>query len=423
MKKILFLPNYLYASMPDFESVAALQELKDVEKKVLLFNDKHHATGSMKNDTKIKRMDITVVKKTGCLRMFKGKGVISRSFNAALRSLNLIIALVNLPVDLANYIRVALAVRSYGPDMLIISSDLGNTEQRFVIGACEAIGAKVLMLYSFDISPSGVSRYAKLLTRLLSSKDHVTGFLKSVSVPFGRVPGTYCVSCKIAVVSESIKNRLVEKGIASDRVQVVSISKKDRVTRGSQRKRVAFFTEVLDEVYGKEKVESMLEEIAEQLSLLSHEDPRIEVVARLHPRESGDWRQRIRTIFLKNGISVFEDGTAEELIASSDLNLAFFSKVLMTSAMIGRPFLSFNLMNERKRTFIPEAEMSVLEINDKEAIAHRVKAALYDDSYLEKITESAKKVFPEVFSGKGATRLAELISAVMNGGAVNAVNI
>ncbi len=379
-KKIFFIPNYFYLNLPVFEQV--INELGDKVNSYIVqvpgntkFSVDKKYNLSYFNNKRIRFSKIPII-------TFYYNGVINK--------------LKALYFSIKNFRKIGSFLKEIKPNLIVVGSDLGNLSIRFFLEYCMLLRIPILILYTCDI-PIEQNKF------LFSCLDNLLFYYKTPFFRFfrsiffkGNIVGTYALNAKICVISEEFKRKLIRKGIEQERIIVIGLpivfsnNVLDKVYTklgiSKKQKIVVFFTECIQNVYGEEYTKNLYKNLAEIFKNLS--DNKISVIIKLHPLEDEKTKLFIRGVFKKSPFKIVKNFSAEELINISDLCIAHFSRVLINAVLMEKRFLSINLMKDKKRTFIPKEDRSILEINSFEDLKIRVKGILKSPEHGRRIDKA-----------------------------------
>lgn len=384
-KKIILVPNYLYISLPDFAklvrsfpetftgSILYLDDIKELaaeeycEDQLLACHNLPHQ--KLQLQPAIFHRDLAL---GAVLGRFARPFTISR----------------NLLIKWCNYRKIRRWVEHNKPDLLIVTSDLGPQKVRFLMESAKLNQIPVVIFYSFDVPDGNNSTMSDMLCSKLDRFSNVMASFVRANVREKEIVGSYNSSATICVVSESTRQKLVEKGIPPYRIKVVQapvpmvdheqvVKVREKLEVCSETKVVLFFTECIECIYGMDYLTNLYSSLAGILAELAEQED-ILFVIKLHPRESKTSIDFVRNTFTGRHVRILDNYDVEELIAAADLSLAHFSKVLITAALMGKPFLSLNLLNDRKRTFIKKQFSEEVEVHVIAELGEKIINAISD---------------------------------------------
>jgi len=298
--------------------------------------------------------------------------------------------------SLKNFRKIGNFLKETKPSLVVVGSDLGNLNIRFFIEYCMLLGIPILILYACDIPlEQNKILFSSLDNLLFYCKYPFFRFFRSIFFK-GNIVGKYALNAKICVISEEFKRKLIRKSIEQERITVVGLpiifsnNVLDNIFIklgiSKNQKIVVFFTECIQNVYGEKYIKNLYKKLAEIFKEISGN--KISFIIKLHPLEDDKTELFIRDVFKKFPIKIIKNFSAEELITVSDLCIAHFSRVLISSALMKKRFLSINLMKDKKRTFIPKEDRSILEINSYEDLTIKVKEILRSPEYAQRIDKA-----------------------------------
>ncbi len=396
--KILFIPNFLYLSVPYFENV--MRELGDGY------------------DMKIVRVSSVDPAKLPheqgyCDSYFKGRGLDYVDLRMVTDGSG--------PVKMTpflNYSKIRKFVKEESPSLVIMATDLGDFYNRLLIDECRASGAK-LMIMSFAGLPQGKNGpFYGVIWRLFSFPDvPAFRFLKARCAKGGVELGRNFTDAYICAFSEKDKDALISSGIDPKRIRVAVLPETESGKKEDIRnllripdghRTVTFFSQHLEKVFGQDYVNDFYQALKEQF----HEVDNAVLVIKLHPRELPATEEMIRRLYVGEKFRIVKnEADADALVRGSDLMLTHYSFVIAKAVMLNRPFLSINLMDKAAGT-IPQELRQELEINDKGKIGSRVRSALFDRMAMEGLRDAVKR-FRDIIVGKGARSLKVIIREVL----------
>lgn len=407
--RIVFVTNYLYLNLPVFEPIIAKLTEKGINSCILYLPGNVNISIEKRFDLdyfKNKRIDFV---KVPILRFSPFR----RNFFSRLQLLRVLFK---------NWKIIRNSLEKLAPDLVIAGSDLGNIYVRFLMNFCYLLRIPVVIIYSCDLPESNTrSRFHFLyLWRnkiLFSSK--ILSFLRACLFT-GTIPGEYALDSTICVVSEEIRQRLIEKGINKDRIVVTGIPFINSLTTHSPedtyeelnisknyKKIVVLFTECIQNIYGIKYTEKLYIELLKTFKDLSED---IFFIIKLHPLEDEEMKNFIKNIFNNEPrVKIAANLTPERLIQISELCIAHFSRTLIISALMKKRILSINLINDRKNTFLSEREAKILEINSFKDLKRKIKKALEDSEFKEKIDKMLVSIANRFFSANSCEKIISII--------------
>lgn len=286
------------------------------------------------------------------------------------------------------------------PEMVIVGSDAGNVNIRFLLGLCSHYSIPVLILYNTDFrGPTHIAKINYLLNTLLAKLDRFKFFVFIRAMIYKcEIPGLFVKNSSICVIHRGIKEKLARLGIGEERIFVMGLEGETSVASLSnfhlkhtlcgnrETKLVVVFTECLRDLYGSDYTAGLYRTFLDEFSKLP---PAIRVVVKLHPRENSDEINLIKNTFKDSGVLIIEDidVNVNDLISISDLVIAHFSKVLITASLMNKKILSINWKNDREKTFLNEEEGSLLEIKSPQELLNKINDALYSADFNDQAAE------------------------------------
>ncbi|QNB47003.1 hypothetical protein BR63_12205 [Thermanaerosceptrum fracticalcis] len=294
-------------------------------------------------------------------------------------------------------------IRRNNPKVIVVISDVGNLNTRLLLGLSLGYGKKVLILYNTDVNVTGekvLQNYWRRNTLIrVFSRFKIAVFLRALLFR-GEVPGTFVLGEPICVISEEVKTKLVQTGIPPELIQVMGLPQSVRTERritdlkrdlgiAAGTKTVAFFTECIDYIYGREYSRELLKILVQTFSTLP---PDVVIMIKFHPREDIDFIEEAKALFQESRYRIIDSFNVEEVLAVADLSLAHFSRVLITAALGGRRFLSINWLGERQRTFVLPHESSIIEVTQPAELHGKLCLALTNGQYQASLDRVVKGI-------------------------------
>ncbi|MFC1672435.1 glycosyltransferase, partial [Planctomycetota bacterium] len=302
---------------------------------------------------------------------------------------------------LRNWRIVRKLLRASAPDVVVVGSDLGNLNIRFLMDACRSCGIPVVILYNCDLPKANSGsrrRFLPLWKDMSVLRSSVLSLLRAVLFG-GTTPGEYASDSIVCVPSQDICEELVARGIDRNRIVVTGLPSPSpspsvdgsarevcgRLGIEQDRRLVVLFTECIQNIYGMEYAKDVYERLADAVRTLPND---VLFLVKLHPIESGEIESLLRRIFhgsCSRTRIIAGEFAAETLVGVAALCVAHFSRVLITAAQMGRRFLSINLMRDRDRTFISSDESGVLEIDALDDLGGKIRSAIEDVAFKDQI--------------------------------------
>lgn len=381
--KVVFVPNYFYLHMPFFQEIISQLSNKGVTSYVWKLQGNTNISADEEFDTfYFNRQRINFVAVTASEVQNHKKHICSK-----LRLLKSVTA---------NWKIIRRLLKESKPDLVITGSDLGNLNIRFLMDACYSDDIPILILHNCDLPKTDNKKlfhYIYLLRSKCIFKSSILSLLRAI-IFSGTTPGTYTINSTICVGTEEIAQRLALQGIDRKRIVVTGMPfliSSVNCSPGKIYKSLnipetyrlfVLFTECIQNIYGDKYAKELFVRLASISEGLPDD---VFLLIKLHPLESQETETFIRETFNKPRCKVVGKFNVEELIEVSSLCMAHFSRVLITAALMGKRFLSINLMNDRERTFISKQAAEVLEIISFDDFEEKLSQALDDSDYVYKI--------------------------------------
>lgn len=413
--EILFASSYLYNNLGDFRRIG--QSLPDGLGPAFLFVPDDEACGKP-----LESMP-EGVSTLGLSPFFNDNRFGSAGLATVVRR-----KFTNFAAKYRNFSATLEFLKQRRPALVAVSSDLGPLNMCFLLEACRLLGIPVVILYAFDLTPE----------QRPSLMDPLLGWLDRSALPWLRflraylyyrcarqeTPGLYSSQATVCVVSDRSVQTLVDRGVQRSRIRLIKPLGADspsderagclRAELGlsPDRRAVAFFTECIHEVYGRDYAERSCREAAQALRQASARTGAA-VIVKFHPREPDEMRRVFRKAFGWPGVIVLDrpEVDAADVAAVADLSIAHFSKVLLDAALAGRPFVSINFLGDRKRTFVPAHESADLEAADLSSLELRVRRFLLQPEERSRVTCTVLRLAKEL-APSGATALSVIQETV-----------
>lgn len=270
--------------------------------------------------------------------------------------------------SLDNYHSMSRLLKQEKPDVVVVGSDLGNLNIRFLLEHCRLLEIRVVILYLCDVPPENRKAFMYLTCRLM---DRVllgpARYLRAL-IFSGQVVGTYATQSPVFVISETIRQKLIGKGIEGSRIRLYGFPGGKEPPATGLRERynipegcrvVVFFTECLQDIYGEEYVRTLYTDLgAMSRSLQAHEAI---LIVKPHPLEPEHIIHMLEEQFGHPGSRVIANGCADDLIFLSDVSVAHYSRVLIEACLAGKNIISINIKRDPSRSFLSEWEAACLE--------------------------------------------------------------
>lgn len=370
--KVWFVPNYLYLSLPLFEKISA--ELRNAETNIIYLPG---------NSNKGVNVNEKILAKKHFMRI---------PVRQVVKDKNSFIFMIKLVVySIFNFILINKLVKNEKPSIVIVGSDVGPLNVRFLLGICDSQKIPIYIIYNTDVTLySNKPLYLRKKLILLLSKFKFFIYLRAVF--FKReLPGFFAVESILYVLSDNVREILSQKGISPERIKVVGelfFSENSRnnmiyneLTIPESSRVISFYTECIEGVYGDDYAIWFYNELH---SIFSQLPENITIILKIHPRED-KYTDYILKTFSDDRFRVVNSYSAEEVLLLSDLVIAHYSKILITSAIMGKRLLSINWMNDRRRTFLLKEEARVLEIPTPDKTRDMIIDALESEQVIKQI--------------------------------------
>jgi len=409
--KVVFVPNYFYLNIPIFEPIITQLSKKGVTPYVW----------KLPGNTDIpadRDFDLNYFKSRGInfieVPIFRLPYYKNRIYFKLLKLLN---------ATFKNWKVVRKLLKEVEPDVIVVGSDLGNLNIRFLMDACYSSRMPVVILYSCDLpklNARAAFRFFYSWRNRYIFKLRIISFFRALLFT-GTIPGEYALDSTICVASEEICKKLVAKGISRKRIIVtgmpfptfpISSSSEGTFKKlgiPQDYKLIILFTECIQHIYGTEYAKDLFIKLSQMVKILPND---IFFLIKLHPLESKEMEIFIKDIFNdKPRCKIITNFSVEELIGVASLCIAHFSRVLITAALMHKRFLSINLMKDRKRTFISGEEAEILEVNSFEDLERKIEEALENPEFGENIDKVVTGIANRFSS---ADSYEKIISAILN---------
>ena len=278
-------------------------------------------------------------------------------------------------------------IKKNRPDLIVISSDLGDIYIRLFIELCRINKVKTLIYCPVDalIDPEKnnfrKNIYMYINKILFYSNLSFLNILRAI-IFNGKTIGSFSINSYIGVVSDQAKSRLILKNIEINRISVLGIPQflLENIERNEILKKlgkdqnsilITLFTEIIEIVYGEEYVFKTYSLIADIFKSLAKNYPII-VIVKPHPREIQKMLNFYQNLFSKPPFYFSNDFSSDQLISVSDINVAHYSTVLMTSAINKKCFISINFLNDDKRRFYSLDQSKFIEAHSKDEFIDKI---------------------------------------------------
>lgn len=397
-KKVFFVPAYFYFSMPDFEKI--IRELgAEVDSFIISVPEQTDKSANYGYDKQYFR--------DKCLQFLD----VPFSPIKTEHRCGLISKIATARMHWRNFYNIKSFLKNHKPDLVIVSSDLGHLNIRFFIEHCLLRRIPVLIFWTCDIEVPQKNVLFDFFNKLL--------FLSPIRfLRFGRayifkgnITGTFALHSGILLISEAGKQKLISHGIQKERITVVDPPNDAPVIRSKSEviaelgispnsKIIVFFTEFIQRIYGIDYVRSLHQELAKIFQQIAT-TYNVSIIIKPHPRDyqqfPDEYESLINSIFKVPYCKIVNNMRAEDLLAISDLNIAHYSKVLITSSIMGKRFLSININNDRERTFIPDKLSKSLEVKTYHDIEDKI-LKIINNNPLTKEIDGAIKIIAQDYT-------------------------
>ena len=414
LQKIFFAPNYYYLSLPDFESVIARLNLTEPEIDTFILkitppapiSSNVNYTEEYFRERRLKAipLDLAEDEDSGGNLPQGPKGLwirLKRKFASWSSALN-------------NFRKIGSFFRENRPDMVIVTSDLGNMHIRLALEYCAILNIPILIYYSYEVPLERT--YATLQQTIVHLFSKYFGkLLYRFRFPLIRfirgryflreTIGTFALNALIATPFKSNREKLEKGGVGTDRI--ILIRHPECAIEGTKRETIlqslglregsriiTFFTECIQDVYGLEYVKNLHRTLGGIFQKLSSES-NIVFIIKPHPREIPTYQNDFhlpdqnvigRKILFAKNLSV------RDAIEISDICIAHYSRTLITAILRKKLVLSINIKGERRRTFVPESESPILEAKTCDELENKIKLILTEKDEAERIRESLTRL-------------------------------
>jgi len=399
--KIFFFPNYFYLNLPVFERVIHALTKKKITSYIIKLSGNTDILVDKKfdqsyfNSKKLNYLEIPIYKTSGSRKKITTK----------------IKLLIN---SIKNFRDIYQFLKKNRPDAVVVGSDLGNLNIRFLMDACYFCHIPIVILYSCDI-PEFQNK--NIFNFKYANKLKILNFFRAILFR-GTTPGEYAPNSTICVASEQARQRLTSRSIDKNRIFVTGMPLFDASIKCSpenifkklgipnNHKLVILFTEHIQNIYGAEYTKNLYFNLEKTIKNL---DKNIFFLIKLHPLEDEEFKTFIKNVFGKSRCKIIENFDAEDLIAASDLCISFWSRVLITASLMGKRFLSINFKKDRKRTFMTEEEYKILEITNPENLKKDIEKALENPMCNDKMDKTIGNIAKRFSSHDSCEKIASII--------------
>lgn len=303
---------------------------------------------------------------------------------------------------LYNFRLIRIFIKKERPSAIVVGSDIGNVHIRFLMDACFAYNVPVIILYNCDvpvISDPALSSQFNVLSQKFISFIGCFSFIRAIIFK-GHIPGEYHREATIYVISEDIRVKLTKSGIRPGRIKVTGmpqqcVSKKDKRTVFRElavpenSRVIAHFPGPMGAVFGRTCEIEIMDTLRRIVDKLPQD---MYFAVKVHPRETSNGEAIMRRIFDSARYRIVKSVSAEELIPHVDLAIGYFSRVLIMAAILGKRFMSMNIVKNDERSFLIGFERELLELRTDANIEEKIRLALYDTSFGKKLDEAVASV-------------------------------
>ena len=142
----------------------------------------------------------------------------------------------------------------------------------------------------------------------------------------------------------------------------------------------------------------------------------VTLVVKLHPGDNEEYYKKIIDD-LKYGAVAIKDIDLYELLYCCDLLISIQSTVILEALLMDKPVIKVNLI-ENYDLFGGATPQGIIEVYNEKELAKVINKALYDSSYLEKLSKKRKKVISEYFykiDGNSTKRFINVVRGLLEG--------
>lgn len=269
-----------------------------------------------------------------------------------------------------NFHQVGKILKEIKPDVLVLGSDLGGLNVRFLLVNVDRKKTNTIINYLCDIPPAATDWKFDLANKLLCKIDSkITNFIRALIFK-GDVVGSFDLKSHIFVTSSEIMFKLVSRGINRHRLSLYNSYDNLLTFKKSKTELfgipcgsfvVVFYTECIQDIYGVEYAKKLYCDLSSLFKCYS--DGGVYVIIKPHPLEPDYMVSFIKNKINGNKISFANGVNVNSLISVSNVNIAHYSRVLVSACMLNKCIISINLKLDASRTFLNDDEKSVLEVN------------------------------------------------------------
>ena len=301
------------------------------------------------------------------------------------------------------------AVIEQNPDLILVTSEYGFFERALIV-AGKLKGIPTLAIQHGNIGP--------LHKGYMYPKGSISAY-GSVETPYCPIPD------KTAVYGRYDYDLLTKMGAfppssvviaGQPRYDILAVAKRffsrekfcSKLNLDPDRKIVLVATENLPTPEG----EAFLRNILRALKNF----PDLQIVVKLHPREKGEWynkvvkEENVRAIILSRKADTFET------LYACDLLITGFSTVITEATILGKPSVTLHIGKKEDPT--PYYKDVTLRIYREEDLVSAIREALYDEEARDKLKKAGKKfVYQHAYKqdGRATERVADLIEEMIKG--------
>lgn len=380
MKKIIFIANYAHLNIGAYDAIVT--DLKgEIEPYLMDLGNNSNAAPSKtyKHYSEIKARFKQI---NPHLRGIKHNTIFDK--------------ILSIPAAIENYLKLAKILEEIKPDVIILESDLGNLNVRFLIDNIDSVLTKTIILYLCDVPPKVANRNMTFLSSILSKKKlKLIKFIRALIFK-GEIVGSFAIDADIFVIAEEIKNKLIKCGVMAQRLNLYdygfnkpALERLDSATLKIPEDCyiVAFYTECLQEIYGIEYIQMLYRELTQIFT--SNLNSGLYLIIKPHPLENEKMLRFMQEIFVGSNIKFIRDIDSNALINFVDLNVAHYSRILIDACIANKNILSINIKNDGTRTFLQDVEKDMLEVKSIDQLEMHIfnlkDNAFYRNSQMDRV--------------------------------------
>lgn len=308
------------------------------------------------------------------------------------------------------------------PHLVVVNSDLGHEGILYLLDLCRLKKIRTLIIPTCDIDKEKKSLSLFMRQKIADFLSKTSTYEESMTrchLFTSSVIGTFDKRASIVLGGEAIKEKLIREGIKEERVSLAGIYPrlKEEMTQTEEVKFVTFYSECLHEIYDIDSVKKSHAEIAKIFASL-RDEYQLEFRVKPHPREiaSPTLMASLFESFEKEKISIVESIETETLIKTSFLNVAHYSRVLITSCMLSRPIISFCFLGERSsNVFLKKEEAIHLELEHYKDFKLKIKTLLKNSDEYQNQKDWSDKVWQRFDKSQGLPRFKDVLNKVLYG--------